>query len=157
MHLNQQKEQFSLAYIHAVAAIAGYQLELPVFDRASVDGRLLSDAEIIEFQAKATSQDIERNRTWHFRLPVNNHEDLRSTRAMADRLLIVVKMPESPNDWGRWTDDEMCLESRGRWLSLRGERRASVIDNVTVELPPENRFDPAALTELMQRARDRAL
>ena len=38
MDLNTRKERFSLAYINAVAAQAGYQVVEPPVDRDSVDG-----------------------------------------------------------------------------------------------------------------------
>jgi len=157
MNLNQQKEQFSLAYIHAVAACAGYQLELPSQDRHSVDGRLVSEAEIIEFQAKATSQDIARNGAVHFRLPVANHEDLRNPLSMAARLLIVVQLPERSADWLHQSEEDLCLQGRGLWLSLKGEAATANADNVTVAIPTSNRFDVNGLTDLMRRARERLL
>ena len=43
MNLNEQKEQFSLAYIRAVAAQAGYQITKPELDNDSVDGTLIAD------------------------------------------------------------------------------------------------------------------
>jgi hypothetical protein len=37
MHINQRKEQFSRAYIHAVASVAGYALYEPYADDDSID------------------------------------------------------------------------------------------------------------------------
>lgn len=155
MQLNDQKEQFSLAYIHAVASCAGYQMEIPSKDRHSVDGRLLSDVEIIEFQAKATSQNIERDGIVWFPLPVKNHNDLRDPDAMALRVLVVVQMPNDPDAWVAQTDEQLCLLGRGVWLTLRGEPPTTNADNVTVQIPTSNRFDRDGLAELMRRARER--
>ena len=156
MHLNDQKEQFSLAYIHAVAACAGYQLEIPDSpDRHSVDGRLFSDAEIIEVQAKATSQDIERDGIVRFPLPVKNHDDLRNPDAMALRLLVVVQLPDDPGAWLDQTQDQLCLAGRGVWRILRGEPATQNADSVTVQIPTSNRFDRDGLIGLMRRARER--
>ena len=44
MELNQCKARFSLAYIGAVAARAGYQVCEPVVDDDSVDGILIGQA-----------------------------------------------------------------------------------------------------------------
>ena len=52
---------FSLAYIRAVAAHAGYLVDEPQIDRSSIDGVVRANfgrAPRIELQAKATSQDI---------------------------------------------------------------------------------------------------
>ena len=157
MQLNDQKEQFSLAYVHAVAACTGYKFEIPSPpDRNSVDGRLLSDAQIIEFQVKATSQNIERDGIVRFPLPVKNHEDLRNPTAMALRLLIVVQLPDDPDAWLNQTQEQLCLTGSGVWLTLKGEPATSNVDNVTVQIPASNRFDREGLTELMRRARERS-
>ena len=37
MHLDQQKEQFSKAFVHAVATIAGYGTYQPAVDDDSID------------------------------------------------------------------------------------------------------------------------
>jgi hypothetical protein len=37
MHIDQRKEQFSRAYVHAVASVAGFSLASPVVDDDSVD------------------------------------------------------------------------------------------------------------------------
>lgn len=42
MHPNTQKERFSLAYIAAVAAKAGFDLVEPPVDTDSIDGALIS-------------------------------------------------------------------------------------------------------------------
>lgn len=156
MNLNDQKEQFSFAYIHAVAACAGYQFEILASpDRHSVDARLFSDVEIIEVQAKATSQDIERNGIVRFPLSIKNHEDLRNPDAMALRLLVVVRLPDDPDAWLDQTQDQLCLAGRGVWLILRGEPATQNVDSVTVQIPTSNRFDRKGLTDLMCRARER--
>lgn len=42
MDINQQKEQFSITYIRAIAAVAGYSLYRPEIDNDSVDLGILS-------------------------------------------------------------------------------------------------------------------
>ena len=76
MDENDRKERFSLAYISAVAAHAGYQIiEAGPIDKDSVDGTLISDEDRrprIEFQARATARDILRGDTLRFRLSIKN-------------------------------------------------------------------------------------
>ena len=55
MHPNDKKERFSLAYIAAVAAHAGFHVATPELDRDSIDGILVcgdGKRPRIEFQAK---------------------------------------------------------------------------------------------------------
>lgn len=37
MHISQQQEQFSRAYVHAIASVAGFTLYIPQVDDDSVD------------------------------------------------------------------------------------------------------------------------
>ena len=93
---NTMKERFSFAYIRAVAAHAGFYVDEPQVDRSSIDGVLRADfgrGPRIEFQAKATSQDILRENHLAFPLPIGNYKDL-TQDAMIPRILIVVLMPQ---------------------------------------------------------------
>ena len=103
---NQQMEQFSLAHIRAVAAQAGYQVTRPETD-TGIDGTLMDDAgrrSRIDFQAKSTADDIQRDRRLHFPLPVRNYDILRDATPSAMRILIVVLMPRDNGQWLHQTD-----------------------------------------------------
>ncbi len=75
MELKQCKARFSLAYIGAVAACAGYQVCKPVVDDDSVDGILIGQAgrrPRIEFQAKASSRELLQEHHLAFPLSLND-------------------------------------------------------------------------------------
>ena len=108
---NMQMEQLSLAYIRAIAADADCQVTRPEPDVDSVDGVLMSGfgrRPRIEFQAKATTQDILRDNELHFPLPVKNYNDLRAP-TMVPRLLIVMLMPVEPEEWLTQSTEQLCL------------------------------------------------
>ncbi len=152
---NLQMEQFSLAYIRAVAASAGYQMVRPEPDTDSLDGILMSDfgsRPRIEFQAKATAQDIVRSGNLHFPLPIKNYNELRnSTRT--PRILIVVLMPRDPNQWVNQTEEELCLRRCGYWVSLEGRSTVTNTSNITVRLPLSNMFNGPQLHALMNKVK----
>ena len=134
MTLNLQMEQFSLAYIRAVAASAGYQMVKPESDTDSVDGILMSDfgsRSRIEFQAKATAKNIVRSGNLHFPLPIKNYNEL-IIHTQVPRILIVVLMPRDPNQWVNQTEKELCLRRCGYWVSLEG--RSTVTNNSSVSI-----------------------
>jgi hypothetical protein len=61
MNITQRMECLSRAYIQAVAAYAGFQVSKPDVDDDSIDGIIMSrigKRPRIEFQLKATSQDV---------------------------------------------------------------------------------------------------
>lgn len=155
MDTNSQKEEFSLAYIRAVATVAGYHTSRPDFDRDSVD---LSIAEVgakgttrsprLDVQAKCTSRDLIHGGTINFPLEVGNYNDLRAP-VMVPRLLIVVTVPEYVGDWLNQSEEELVLKHCGYWLSLRGLRATGNVANVTVSIPRSQIFTPPALQQMM--------
>lgn len=154
MTMNMQMEQFSLAYIRAVAARGGYQVTRPEPDIDSVDGVLMSSERQrarIEFQAKATSRDVLRDENVHLPLPMKNYDDLRAD-LLTPRILIVVLMPRETESWLTQTRDELCLRHCGYWLSLEGLPAVPNTTNVTVPVPTSNVFDSSQLRDLMTKA-----
>ena len=153
MNLNEQKELFSLAYIRAVAACAGYQTIRPELDNDSVDGMLIADfgrRPRIDFQAKATSQQIVRGENIHFALPIKNYDDLRAD-TRTSRILIVVLMPEEKRQWLTQTQEQLCLRHCGYWISLEGHQMVSNTTSVTVHIPLDNMFNVEQLVDLMTK------
>ena len=152
MDLNTQKSRFSLSYIEAVASHAGFQVEEVRVDFDSVDGTLKADfgkRPRIEFQAKATARDVVRENNVHFPLSVKNYDDLR-LEAINPRILIVLVMPESIDEWINQSDEELCLRYCAYWVSLNGRPASSNQDTITVYLPLVNVFDSAQLTGMME-------
>ena len=151
---NMQKEQLSLAYIRAVAATVGYQVTRPEPDVDSVDGVLMASfgrRPRIEFQAKATTQDILRGDALRFPLPVKNYNELRAD-TRTPRILIVFLMPADKSQWLRQTNDELCLQRCAYWLSLENYSATINAETVTVPIPVLNVFDSNQLEDLMEKA-----
>lgn len=151
---NMQMEQLSMAYIRAVAADAGCQVAVPVPDVDGIDGVIMAThgrRPRIDFQAKATYQDVLRDDGVHFRLPVHNYNQLRAV-TRTPRILIVLLMPEDGSEWLHQSAEELCLRHCAYWLSLEGSGTTSNEANVTVHLPATNVFDSQQLNQLMQRS-----
>ena len=154
MNLNNQKEQFSLAYIRAVAAQAGCQTIRWEDDHNSVDGTLRADfgrkVVQMDFQAKATSQQIVSGKNIHFDLPIKNYNDLRADTTMP-RILIVVLMPSDKSQWLTQNHEQLCLRHCGYWVSLEGRQEVSNTTSVTVHIPLVNMFNAKQLVDLMTK------
>lgn len=159
MHPNDKKARFSLAYINAVAARAGYDVVEPKVDIDSVDGMLLTHygrRPRLEFQAKATARDVVGDEFVTFPLPMKNYDDLRMD-VIVPRLLILVVLPERAEEWLSHSEEELILRHCGYWLSLAGQPERENTKTVTVHLPREQRFNPEALHTLMNQANRGAL
>lgn len=159
MHANDRKARFSLAYISAVAACAGFDVVEPKVDIDSVDGMLLAHygrRPRLEFQAKATARDLVGDETVAFPLSLKNYDDLRRD-VIVPRLLILVVLPNQEEEWLSHSEDELILRHCGYWHSLEGEPETENTASVTVHIPRAQRFDPAALQHLMDQANQGAL
>lgn len=124
-------------------------------DLDSMDGILVSDSgrrPRLEFQLKATSQDILRNRTLYFPLPINNYNDLRIEYPRIPRILIIVLMPEEIDNWLSQTDEELCMRHCAYWISLRSRPAVLNTSSITVHIPLADMFNKEQLTDLMDRA-----
>jgi hypothetical protein len=159
MDLNARKEKFSIAYINAVAAQSNVKISDWNHDSFSVDGTLRWEdgrRPMIDFQAKASSQNLLSDERVHLRLNAKNYDELREVGLPTPIILVVVLVPPEPEDWIRFTDEELCSRTRGYFLSLAGMPGTDGKAR-TVEIPSRNVFDREHLTELMRRADRREL
>lgn len=158
---NEQKQQLSVAYVHAVAARAGYACQATIVDDDSVDvtiaakGRVHEESVLLsprlEVQLKASSQSILREKDVAFPLPVKNYEELRC-ETMVPRLLIVFLLPDDPGDWLVLTEDQMITKRCAYWLSLLGSPDTKNKTTVTVHLPRTNNLSVEGLCTMMEAA-----
>jgi Domain of unknown function (DUF4365) len=104
--INQQKEQFSNAYIQALASAAGYSLYKPFVDNDSVDWGIAARgtegvvrALLLELQLKSTSSNFVDDTPIRYRLKLKNYNDLILDGYSSPRILVVVIIPDNPTDW----------------------------------------------------------
>jgi hypothetical protein len=156
--LNQRKEQFSNAYVRAVASVAGFALSKPEVDDDSID---LSIAQCggagtvrsprVDLQLKCTERDVINNGAVHFPLKLKNYDDLRPANVLVPRILVVLCVPDALTDWIVHTEDWMMVRHCAYWVSLRGMAASANATSVTVQLPQTNLFDPTSLAAIMDR------
>jgi hypothetical protein len=161
MDENQQKEQFSNAYVRAVAATAGYNIYKPEVDDDSVDwgigargGKGTTRSPKVELQLKCTSQDVVKQDHIAFPLPVKNYHDLRQIDYQVPRILVVVVAPQDVSAWLTQSEASLVLHCCGYWLSLRGREDVANVEKITVHVPRTQLFTVTALKQMMQRVAD---
>ena len=159
MDINQQKEQFSNVYLQAVTTVAGYSVYKPSVDDDSVDWGIAAKggtgpirAPRLELQLKCTSRrDIQDDNSIRYPLKLKNYDDLRMDNFAIPRILVVVLIPETPEDWLTQSETELCIRNCGYWISLRGKPKTQNTNAVTVAIPRTNQFTVAALQSIMER------
>ncbi len=156
MHINFCMEQFSRAWVHAVASVAGFSIFQPSVDDDSIDigfakkgagGTYRSPR--IEAQLKCTSGALAKGDSIKFPLKLKNYNDLRSPNVLVPRVLIVIRVPENLDESFEQTDDSLTLKHCGHWVSLRGFPVPKNDTTETVHIPLKNKFDVQALKKMM--------
>lgn len=161
---SQAKEQFSLAYLHSIATAARCTLSDPRVDDERVDvtirqkasHRQYSHSEI-DVQLKCSSQNILHPDGIHFDLPKTHFEDLADLHRMVSVILVVMHVPEDPNEWVSYPGGDhskgLLLKHAAYWTYLGGQVTANKSSR-TVIIPPENKFDVPGLLGILKRVGD---
>jgi hypothetical protein len=147
----QQREQFSIAYVSAVAAAAKiniYRLDVDEdsidigFNIKSVAGSPISPK--IDAQIKCVSLLNLVGEVYRYPLKLKNYEELIGDHYVP-RILIVVEAPAHVNAWLDQNHDRLMLHRCGYWASLQSCQPVENNSSVTVSLPRVQVFSPAAL------------
>ena len=158
MDLSKRKEEFSYAYVHAIASVAGYGTTRPVVDDDSIDIQFLSSSKNcytrsprLEAQLKATAQNLLRGDHIYYPLEIKNYNDLRDSNVLVPRLLIcILLLEDSPSSWLNHSEEMMSLMKCGYWMSLKGYPPRENNHTVTVQIPKNQIFNVLALNDLME-------
>lgn len=152
MHESMQKEQFSRAYVQAVAAVAGFSWAAPSVDDDSIDmylarrgGNGAIRSPRLDLQLKCCAAAPPTEDPIRFPLSRKNYDDLRNPQVMIPRIIT------KPESWLRQTEKEMTLRRCGYWASIRGSSEVKNEVSVTVDFPRNQRFTPESLSAMMDR------
>jgi hypothetical protein len=161
----RQKELFSCAFVHAVAAVTRCSVEVIQVDVDSVDlevkrpgtaTRKMFASPIVDIQLKCTSRsELVKANDIAFPLPIKNYDDLREVKVLRPRLLVVVLVPPRTADWLTHSEQHLRLLKCGYYQSLRGLPRSQNKATVTVHVPRAQQFGVRALGRIMDYAAER--
>jgi hypothetical protein len=163
MHVTNQKAEFSIAFIHAVASVAGCTfIGPPDVDDDSVDLELGATRRLgstrraprLSIQAKCTETDDGTGVNLSFPLPMKNYDDLRDQDLHVPRILVVLCVPPDLSAWLQETPEHTAMRRVAYWSSLRGAPAVVNETKKTVHLLRTQRFTVAALKEMMTRIGD---
>lgn len=154
MDLNAQKDHFSRAIVRAIAATAGVTATVPEHDQDSLDmtyaapDTSTTPGAKLDAQLKCSHNIQAQGDHFSFPLPVKNYDDLRwpPGSRYVPRILIVVHVPSDPTEWLVSDPEQMTLRRCAYWVSLAGAVETDNTSTVSVSIPIEQVFDPAALT-----------
>ncbi len=159
MDINHRKEEFSYAYAHAVASVAGYSLSLApkLVDHDGIDvlfsargGKGTVRSPRLEAQVKCTSQDVIKEDRIAYPLEIKNYNDLIGSDYHTARILIVLIVPKDVNQWLAHSEEQLAMKRCAYWTSLKNWPETTNDESVTVSIPRQNHFTPDALLSLME-------
>ena len=159
MHKTTQKEQFSIAYFHAIAAVCGLKISRCDVDDESIDltvGKTGGDGTIrsprLDVQLKCTELDVLKEDGVHFKLKRKNYDDLRESELHVPRILVVLIVPKNLADWCvNSAETSLCLRQNAWWMSLKGADEKPTIGKPMVILPRTQLFHTESLSQIMDR------
>lgn len=146
----------SVAYVHAIAAHAGYNCGEPSgLDRDSVDIQVSAGGHMrpkIDIQLKSTVCLKPVGTNFSYPLKVKNYDDLR-VETQTPRILVVLDLPRERDTWLQTSIDQLVIQRCAYWVSLRGLPATSNSASVNILIPQANAFDVATLVRLMEQSR----
>ena len=158
------QEEFSYAFIGAIATAAGYTVKLATRseDIAGADltiaapgitGKVIRSP-VCDAQVKCTTdRGILKKTHIHYPLQVHNYNRL-IANTFKPQLLIIVVIPKNLPDWLQSTETETTLQRCAYWISLRGDPPSNNNEKITIRIPRSQILTPKSLQDIMQRIAD---
>lgn len=157
------EEQLSIAYLHAVCAHArmckGDTTRLE--DNAGIDAKITAwcpqqgdDMEEVDIkvQLKATKGvPSETDTHFSYSLKKEHYDQLRHPRVITPRILTVLFLPPSFDDWMAHSHDQLLLRRCAYWVSLKGAAPSDNASSQTIYLPKDQPLNPQTLQNLALR------
>ena len=151
------KEEFSLAFTHAIATAARCVAEPHRVDVERVDVLIKQEASHtkytdarVEVQLKCTSQNVLHEDGIHWPLTKDHYDHLRDPNSFTPQILVVVLVPDTLTKWTTHNEDHLLLHQRALWLSLRDSPEITTASK-TVVLPRNQIFNVEQLLAMLQR------
>ncbi|NQU25061.1 MAG: DUF4365 domain-containing protein [Candidatus Nealsonbacteria bacterium] len=161
----ETESELSYAYLHAVAAAAGMSCEVSGrhADKMGIDAMIRGTEQFapdsvltdlaLDVQLKATidEQTIKDGRISYFLKGVDRYNKLRKETVVPPRILVVLFLPRDPEEWLKWSEDELAMRKCAWWVSLRGAAATDNESGQTVYLPENQHFHSSGLRDIMTR------
>ena len=158
------QEEFSYAYIHAIAAGAGYSCQIASrsLDNSGIDLTIHAIGKkgshkprSLYLQVKSSYQNRYLNRTDYINygdLDFMDYNSLASDETYANPyIFVLILVPQNQVEWVSQSEKELCLRYSAYWLSLKGE--TPITKNQGIKIPISQKLTVNALQDIMERIR----
>jgi hypothetical protein len=164
---NDIESELSYAYLHAVASKAGVMSKHVTRheDNKGIDAHLtawgpfpeggyLNEIDLkIQLKAKKGVPPCQNAHFSYFLQDRNSkrYNELRAETTSTHRILVILFLPDSIEEWLKHTEDELILKNCAYWVSLRGAKSSENDTGQTIYIPKAQTFDPQSLISIFSR------
>jgi len=156
LHSTHTKEQYSIAFVHALATRARCKVDGLAVDDEQVDvtirqraKRLHYSRTAVDVQLKCTSRDVIKKDGLHFSLPRHQYDGLRE-RGIIPKILVALAVDSEFDNWMKLSSEEILLRGSAYWIGMDDQPEISG-ESTTLLLPSTNRFDVDQLVDMLHR------
>ncbi len=159
------ESELSYSYLHAVASKGGmncqygnrhadnYGIDATIEFYDNIPGTIRSDV-TLRVQLKATKKSLKETAT-HYSFWFDGkaqYDRMRLHKGEPYRLLVVMLLPDNPNDWLTCGTDNLVLKKRSAyWISLVGAPESSNAGGETIYIPKTQILTPDSLRNICQQ------
>ena len=154
-----RKEQFSKAFVHAIASASGFTLIKYETDFDGIDiglseahGGTIRTPYQIDAQLKCTSSRIISGSNIVYELDARNYNFLAGIFSRP-RILILVVVPDDHAVWLDGKEDSAKFQYCAYWTSFSGEPKTANTSSKTIHIPRDKIFNTQNLSQMMDSVR----
>lgn len=151
------KQEFSLAFLHAVATSAGCAFHPHRVDLDSVDATIAASKRTyacrprLDLQVKCTDLGVGRAGDFSYPMKTKNYDDLREGGLHVPLILVVVTVPQDPQRWVEHRPGEMVLRECAYWTDCRTWLPTKNPKGVRVSISRTRPFNEQSLRAIMSQ------
>jgi hypothetical protein len=143
-----QKEQFSVAFLHALATRFGYTVAQWRPDKDGVDGTLRCCGLMVDLQLKCTSSPLTYSDGFKYVLDKKTYDKLRCADRSAPGYLALMVVPKDVQAWILHKPKHLLIACQAYWSCLQDMSDEASGDTKTIYLPSIQTLDGSALASM---------
>lgn len=148
-----QKEQLSLAFLHAVATRAGYTIGSWNVDKDGVDLTLRCQGLLVDLQVKCTSSPtVLASGDFSFQLDTPTYNKLRDRTRSGPGYLALVIAPADPVHWIVHNPEDILLACHGYWARIQDRQAQASGESIAIDIPKTHVLNDMALAQMFKDA-----
>jgi hypothetical protein len=148
-----QKEEFSRAYVHAVATQADVTIGKWNVDKDGVDVTLRRRARMVDLQLKCTRSPRNVQGDFVFDLDVPTYDKLVDPDRSVPAFLTLMIVPPDVEDWLQHRPGDLLMRCHGYWVGMPVGTQVAAGTKTAIRLPRQNRLDATAVAHMFEESR----